>query len=308
MRFKQAYDYSTQNFQIPNQENIARLFEALKGEARETVKTLFASGSNSNDIMRTLELRFGNSKMILEKIISEFSNLPAIGSGKISLLEFASKLKNAVTSIKSLNCFGYLFSPQLYDEILKKIPKTILFNYIRYAQTADVNLSDLEKISEFLFSEAHLALNAGIIDVYYANNSKNKAELVKFPKPRSVFTADVERGRHNPHLSFGSHNLEKKCENCQQSYHEIQECKKFLSEEPKARWKIIRKLKLCYRCLRSGHGRKNCTESNSNCSICQRGHNSLLHFTVDRIPKSVNVVESRSLTGMECRATPGSEK
>lgn len=98
-RFKQAYDNSTQNFQIPNQENIARLFEALKGEARETVKTLFASGSNSNDIMRTLELRFGNSKMILEKIISEFSNLPAIGSGKISLLEFASKLKNAVTSL-----------------------------------------------------------------------------------------------------------------------------------------------------------------------------------------------------------------
>ena len=86
------------------------------------------------------------------------------------MLDFASKLRNSVTAIKSLNNFGYLYSPQLYDEIVRKIPKTLLFNYIRFSQSADPNLSDLEKISDFLYSEAHMAISAGITDIYYCHS------------------------------------------------------------------------------------------------------------------------------------------
>lgn len=291
-RFFQAYQFSNQASQISDAENISRLYEALKGEARETVKTLFASGSSPQEIMRILELRYGNTKIILEKIMFEFQNLPAIDSGKISLLDFASKLKNSVTAIKSLNNFGYLYSPQLYDEIIKKLPKALLFNYIRYAQLTDQNLSDLEKVSEFLYQEAHMALTAGITDVYLVDQKPRKIEPFSVKKRSVLATSTVTS--ESQHQSLDSKHQKKGCEICNRSNHEAGKCEKLLRESSKDRWRLVRKRKLCFKCLKSGHNRNDC--SATVCSVCQRNHHSSLHFTENSKP--TNATQQRSLTGL----------
>lgn len=71
MYFKQVYDDSTVEGSYSDSENFARLFVALKGEARKVVSSLLATGRNANSIVKTLELRFGNKNVIARDLVDE---------------------------------------------------------------------------------------------------------------------------------------------------------------------------------------------------------------------------------------------
>ena len=62
--FKEACELSSELGGYSDRENIARLFEALGGDAREVVNTLLATSRNASTVMRTLELHFGNKKLV----------------------------------------------------------------------------------------------------------------------------------------------------------------------------------------------------------------------------------------------------
>ena len=153
LRFKQAFDLSTESGEYTEKENVMRLFDSLKDDAREATKALFASGGSTNDIIRTLEMRFGNRRVILEKIVNNVKQLPKIESGKIDLVKFASKLKDSVTAIKALGSIGQLHSPELTKDILIKISTSMLHDYARYAAAEGDDKAELEKISNFMFKE-----------------------------------------------------------------------------------------------------------------------------------------------------------
>ena len=68
IRFKEAFDHSTELGNYTNRENVMRLYAYLKGDRRNIVKTLFAGGNSAHDIMKILEMRFGNSRIILSKL------------------------------------------------------------------------------------------------------------------------------------------------------------------------------------------------------------------------------------------------
>lgn len=160
--------------------------------------------------MKTLELCFGKKRVILEKIVKSIKELPSMDSGKINLLQFSSKLKNAVQALESLKNVGYLYSPEFTEEVLSKIPKSMLQEYARYSKRIGNDIAQ--------------------------------------------------------------------CLYCGYHGHEVESCKKFSSEMMRERWKIARKLKLCFNCLKADHGRKGCTLSNG-CNQCNRNHHRLLHFT-----------------------------
>ena len=165
LHFKKSFDSSSDLGRYSDQENVTRLFEALKGEAKNVTKMLFSSGSSASDIMYNLELQFGNKEIILEKIVNATKELPNVNSGKINLVDFALNIKNTVQAIKSLNDIGYLFSPEFTKAILSKLPTSLLQEYARYAATKGENKTPLEKISDFLIQEAEIAKSAGIISL-----------------------------------------------------------------------------------------------------------------------------------------------
>ena len=94
--------------------------------------------------MKTLDMRFGNAQLIMSKIIEEIKGLPRIDSREISLVEFATRLKNAVTAIKSFdNHIGYLYSAELTNDFINK--------------------------------EAELSIAAGVLPVMTSNKATNKS-------------------------------------------------------------------------------------------------------------------------------------
>ena len=290
LNFKQAYELSTELGNYTEKENVMRLFDSLKDEAREATKTLFAAGNGTREIMQTLELRFGNTNTILEKIVNNIKKLPSIESGKIDLVEFSSKLKNAVVAIKSLKDIGYLNSPQFAKETLEKIPKAMLHDYARFAAAEEKNKSPLEKIADFMFQEAKFASEAGIVNLHCSDSGKSYTSRTshssRVSNQKAVFTTDV---MEIDQIENFNHD-EIRCDHCGYKKHSIKDCRTFAREPMRERWKIARKLKLCFNCLNKGHGRDDCKEAKA-CNQCDKAHHTILHF-VPRSEERENIRES----------------
>lgn len=290
LHFKQALDLSSELGQCSDRENRVKLFDSLKGDAREAAKSLFASGSSASEIMHTLELRFGNSQIILDKIVSSVKELPRVDSGKIDLIEFATKLKNAIAAIKSLNNIGYLHSPEFLKEILEKIPSSMLQDYARHVATGDNNKAPLEKLSDFVIHEAEIALKAGILNLKtseprkHASNRINRDTRTSRTSNQKVLLTTYTT-ENTQSESDKKENV--RCDYCGMNKHSIQECRSFTREPMRERWKIVRRLELCYNCLQKGHNRRDCTIKKS-CIQCERPHHTILHFSpkIEEVKKS----------------------
>ncbi|XP_076662396.1 uncharacterized protein LOC143365759 [Halictus rubicundus] len=162
--FKEAYLLTSEMGGYNERENMARLFTALKGEARDSVSSLFAIGRDASLVMRTLELNFGNKNMVVQKIVSDIKELPSIDSGKMSLTKFATKLQNAVTALRSLDLVGYLHSPDLTQSVGNKIPSALKYAYNKYSSESSQNKTELEKLADFLGRESELAEAVGVFN------------------------------------------------------------------------------------------------------------------------------------------------
>ncbi|OXU26277.1 hypothetical protein TSAR_002904 [Trichomalopsis sarcophagae] len=156
-------------------ENVNRLFVALKDDARKAVDTLLATTRNPATIMKTLELHYGNKCVIAKKILNDLKEMPSIDSGKIKLLQFATKIKNAVTALKSLNLTGHLESSDLIQSITKKFPAALKYAYNEYAANVPEEQAGLEKVPNFLCWQAELSAN-GIFEDDVCEVTQNHAD------------------------------------------------------------------------------------------------------------------------------------
>ncbi|XP_066600810.1 uncharacterized protein [Prorops nasuta] len=164
MHFKESFELTSELAGYTPTENVSRLFSALQGEAREAVQALLGTGRDAQTIMQTLEMLFGNKKILAHKIVKDLQDLPAICTGEISLMRFAAKLKNAVSTFKSLKLTGYLYNPELVQGVAKKLPSALKYDYNKYTANILEDKAELEKLADYLYREAELAVAGGIFD------------------------------------------------------------------------------------------------------------------------------------------------
>ena len=116
----------------------------------------------------------------MRKIVESVKSIPSLDSG--TLMDFASQLENAVFAVKSLGNAGYLFSPEFTDEILGRLPKSMLHDYARYAVEVGNKNTPLENIAKFVNLKAETAARAGIISFQgrsISNTSSNSRDRVR---------------------------------------------------------------------------------------------------------------------------------
>ena len=79
-------------------------------------------------------------------------------------------------------------------------------------------------------------------------------------------------------------------------------CKKYINEPMRSRWRIVKNLNLCYNCLNGGHVREHCNFQNQ-CNQCNRRHNQTLHFypTCEEMHKSTSKHQNTPLLHFEPR-------
>ena len=109
LNFKEVYELTTELGEYSECDNIARFFEACKGDARDLVGTLLATSRDPKALMNTLKLHYGKKDLLAENIEVDLKSLPHFDSRKISLTQFATKLKNAVLTFKAHDLIDFLY-------------------------------------------------------------------------------------------------------------------------------------------------------------------------------------------------------
>lgn len=293
LRFKQSFEMTTNLGKYSKEENIARLHQALKGEAREAVDALILTNSDATNIMKLLELRFGNPENVVKKVILDIKKLPKIQSGKVDLVTFATKVRNAVAAIQAVNHIGQLHNPELINEIVTKMPSTLIYGFNRYVAEDKQQEPKLVCLSNYLYSEAEMSSKAGTNQIKCLDNKTNAKEIDKMKykgnsqvRPVLLSTSRESIVPENKDKTNMSEKC-KKCTYCNKEKHTIIKCFGFKNLSIDDRWKWVEKNRVCFNCLIKGHSCRVCKMKHCDIQNCGKKHNRLLH----RVKKTAGKVD-----------------
>lgn len=292
LKFKHAFDISTELGGYSDREKIARLYDCLEGKARDAVASLMMTASNTAQIMQSLELRFGNKDVILRKIVQGVKRLPKINTGQVDIATVATEVNNAVAAMEAMNHVGYLHSPELAQEIIEKIPSAMVYQYNRHLnEVVDAEDPRLKTIARFLHHEAELACKAGTVrpktsqerpqDGQRSQEAKRARNKSWRRESAPVYSLNTrERGKSSKHRreepSDGTEQR-RECGYCGWTNHSTVQCRKFIALPLKRKWQWARQKGVCFRCLVSKHRRNHCQVETCKKDGCVDQHHPLLH-------------------------------
>lgn len=281
--FKAAMDETTRMYNFSATENMARLRNCLRGEAREAVSAMLYTVESPEGVMQTLSQIFGRPEVLIDRTIEDLRRIPRPGTAASELNTFAVKVQNTVSVLKAIDRKGYLHNPMLTRDVLDKLSPHLRSRWCDYAEVhlEDQDVPEIIVLSRFLMSEANRALKYAYTSVTATGTraataaAATKTSTANKPRQRSVFaTAENESEQ-----IF-------QCVACK-SNHSLPKCPKFRNMDIEEKWDLVRKEKLCFKCIASRHRRTNCKEKVCGYqNTCRRPHHILMHG--DREPTSTS--------------------
>ncbi|XP_023158646.1 uncharacterized protein LOC111591636, partial [Ceratitis capitata] len=251
--FYTAFTESTAVYGYSNFENNQRLHKCLKGEARETVKSLLIHPSNVNNIIEQLKFKFGRPEQLIRCQLAQVKEIaPITESGVLKLVSFATKVNNICIFLQSANGGDqHIANPTLLDDLVMKLPMSKRIEWATYAASIRP-YATIVQFSQWLTRLANVI------------SSVNDVELIRDPKRRVVLHAAESQRRQSCPICCGPH--------------KTAECNKFIEFTVPRRWTETKNLRLCFSCLNAGHGTRTC-QRRKPCSTegCRRIHHKLLH-------------------------------
>lgn len=194
LRFKRAFEQSTESGGYTDRENVIRLYNCLRGEARDSVESLMLTCESADEILKALELRFGSKDIAIRKLLNNLRDLPRLQSGDIDLVAFASEVKNNVVALNSLGD-SYSSNPDLIADLLRKIPESMVYRYNEYATSHSSHSPSLSTFAEFLSYQAEIANRAGTTFVLNPSRTR-RHEHRRHEKPVHTRRVNSISGNH----------------------------------------------------------------------------------------------------------------
>ncbi|KAG5871320.1 hypothetical protein JTB14_021832 [Gonioctena quinquepunctata] len=232
--FISLYRRSTETCKFTDEENMLRLQKALKNEALEAVKSLFISPENLEDIIQTLETRFGRPEFIIDSMTNKVKLMPPVNTRyPLSLIKFANSVLNLTVTAQSLKMEAYINNPQLLSQLVQKLPEHLQFQWARIIVDKEkaITIPTLREFSEWLQKES------------------SAASLLCKPSTSSFTSSDrySERKPKNTVLVGSEETLDRRnCIFCSESGHPLYHCQKFLSLEVDGRWDWVKNVKFVF--------------------------------------------------------------
>ncbi|XP_070138802.1 uncharacterized protein, partial [Drosophila bipectinata] len=122
--FLGAFTETTAAYQCTELKNNQRLVKALKGEARETVKSLLIHPSNVQAVMEQLRFRYGRPEQLIRSQLESVREVQPIQEANIArIVPFATKVSNLSAFLQSTATGSqHLANPTLMEELIAKLP------------------------------------------------------------------------------------------------------------------------------------------------------------------------------------------
>lgn len=226
---------------------------SLKGEAADVIRSLLVSEENYPVALDLLKSRFENKKIIRRSHLKHIFDLPmVIRNSHTSLREFHDNFQKHFRSLKNLG-----LPVEQWDAILIYLLTSKLDHNTKQEWEIESNDSNMPTIDSFV---AFLSKKCQLLE-----SMNNKPHTSSFNKKPIEYKNYVHASTNESIV----------CSLCK-SNHFLYSCKKFLDMSPQDRYTQVKNIGLCTNCLRTRHSNVEC--QGKKCKICNKKHNSLLHF------------------------------
>lgn len=233
------------------------LKSALVGDAANKIKIFAVDGINYMRAWELLERAYEVKRILISRHLSLIINTPILEKETTNgLTKLADDTQQHLASLKTM---GVTVGSEIIVHILEsKLPKHTLE---KWEATLDRDeIPNLEKLYEFLYEIAVCASKRERTRLSDAERINNEP-MVKRKRIQLANQALVL-------------NTSRKCIVCKIKKHPLYICDKFKQMSVQKRIETVKNAKICYNCLRS-HRNEPCKFSN--CTICHKRHNTLIH-------------------------------
>ena len=251
--FMDSFGAAIGSREISDVEKFNYLRNQLKGNALKSVQGLALTTANYKEALEILEKRYGRPSTIIRAHVKELLSLEKVSKMvPATLRKLVDQIEINVRGLRTLGVTSDSYAIFLNQIVLSKLPTSICLEWARKCDSDEEGIQDL---LEFLDKEiqSHEILNESCDD-RTSNSSKAQTRY------ESAHVLQV---------------VQRLCLFCHQSDHFISNCAKFMAMPPNERNGEVKRLKLCFNCLRK-HQVKDCT-SVSRCKRCHRKHHTCLH-------------------------------
>ncbi|KAL4238005.1 hypothetical protein ACF0H5_002716 [Mactra antiquata] len=268
--WKAAFSACIDSTDSSGEYKFLQMRQYLKGEALEAIQGLGHTTIAYEKAKERLDRKYGGKRRLISKFLDEISEFPTIKNENSNIVEkFADLLDIAIINIQE-NDIEDMQSGYMYQQLLKKLPETMIIRYQRHLFEKGLSES-VEQLSQWINKESEF--------MTIAHEARNGLE------EKSDKSTQQNKKRPNTYTHFqdnkttqGNVKYTPVCKMCSSKDHEIYRCSKFKQLYPEQRWEKAKQLNLCFRCLGSGHTGSKCNKMKQ-CGIndCKKNHNRLLH-------------------------------
>jgi hypothetical protein len=236
LEFKHCFAESAERFS-PS-ENVSRIRYALRGAAQEATEGLLLTSKDPKVIMKTLERNCGRPRTLLMLQRERISSLPKPNETSNDVYRFANRVATVIDAITCIGKPEYLREYDIVSDIIGKMTPTMKARWVDYAHDNQSEKPELVRIRDIMHLEA---------DRYSEFLTPEIPTRGGKPTPRGVHVVKSKGLR---------------CAVCQEE-HSLNRCDAFKTLSIDDRWETVKKLRVCFTCLRHGHRGDNCRSSNT---------------------------------------------
>lgn len=248
----------------------------LVGKAKNIIKNIDNIEEGYKEAIELLKIRYLNKKLLFNAHINSILDIQEISKPTSDNIRSIADTING--NLRSLLTIGE--KSQIADALLLKlvVPRLDRNTQIRweefvaekYINAIEDDEDDGKKFLYPTFEEFSKFIERRCVTLdSLENNRSHTSDKARFSSKKSSFVVTSPE----------------KCLFCQESPHDLQNCKKFSQLSPMSRYNEAKKLKLCILCLKTGHGVKQCRAKK--CMHCNENHHNLLHRKNERNTRDV---------------------
>lgn len=258
----------------PTLDDVHKLYflrQSLRGgSAANLIDSIELTAQNYETAWQVLSNRFHNERVIIECHVRALFDFPKVEKESSQALRVL--LDNTNIHLRALEALNQ--PVHAWDTIIIHLltSKLDLHTNKEWQSHAPANqVASLSEFTEFLNRrcqtlEAIGTTCQGKLHVVQHTHKHETSKTKPFSAKNNVaHYVTKQPASHNP----------MKCLICAEP-HKIFCCPEFNKMIPKTRMDKVKKLNLCFNCLRPGHVLKDC-QLTSKCKMCNKGHNTLLH-------------------------------
>lgn len=235
------------------------LKSCLTGTALDTIKNLPLTTENYELALKLLNDRFMKRRLIFESNLRKLWDFPK-ATNTSTLRKLCDGYNSLASGIKLVATEEQCAHGLMIQLLLSKCDHNSVKKWEEISAAKD-DLPTMEEFTDFLTRRCIQLESVDYAMKPAASTERSSSSSVKPSsfKPRHTNTAT---------------SLIKNCPNCKE-IHALDRCPKFLKLTPQERYEVIKNVDYCVKCVGLPREHGSCK---ARCSICKRGHNTLLHF------------------------------